>query len=136
MVVPSSILGIYQTIQPFISTLPTLKIPKLSLSPWFWVAITMFLLCLLILEGAYRRIKTIRGDQPLPVNLDIEVNETTIDQIGKAWPNDWTEAATVHLRIEANGAKEAGFSPPAIPRQTSETICSPARQGCSLPGHY
>ena len=56
---PSALLGIYQEVQQqFIPSWPV----AIPVSPGLWFFVTLILFCWLILEGAYRRIRTLRKD--------------------------------------------------------------------------
>jgi hypothetical protein len=57
VLIPSAVLGIYQEAQQqFVPSLPS----SIPISPLWWLIITLVLACILILEGAYRRIRQIK----------------------------------------------------------------------------
>lgn len=79
MLSPFALLGAYQEVQQqFAPQLPSI-VPA---SPLVWFMITLTLLCILVLEGAYRRIRTIRMDEILPLSqkiIDLENQLPTVE---------------------------------------------------------
>jgi hypothetical protein len=70
---PSALLGLYQEVQrQFVPSLPS----SIPLSPVWWLVITLALTCILVLEGAYRRVRELT---PRNIRAILNFNEVRPD---------------------------------------------------------